>query len=80
VYSSGTINLKNPACYVFPDENQCAPGDHFSAGESAKVELFRHYKPYEFAEPLYARIANWLSFVAAILVLTCVAWRVLSRG
>ncbi len=80
VYNGGTINLKNPACYVFPDENQCAPGDHFSVDESAKVELFRHYKPYEFVEPLYARIANRLSLVALILVLTCLVWCGLSLG
>ncbi len=80
VYGGGTINLKNPVCYVFPEENQCTPGDHFSVNESAKVELFRHYKPYEFVEPLYARIANWLSLFAMILVLACLGWRGLSLG
>jgi hypothetical protein len=80
VYGSGTINLKNPACYVFPEENQCAPGDHFSAGESAKVELFRNYKPYDFAEPLYAWAANWLSLAALIFVLAALAASGFSMG
>jgi hypothetical protein len=82
IYGGGTptLNLKNPACYLFPQENQCAPGDHFSVNDTARVELFRHYQPYDFVEPLYAQIANWVSLVATIIVLICVAWSLIWNG
>lgn len=44
----GSINIKNPACYLFPMENQCAPGDHFRPDQREAARQFVAYKPYAF--------------------------------
>lgn len=33
VGADGNLNLKNPACYVYPQANQCMPGEHFKVEE-----------------------------------------------
>lgn len=45
---NGTFNIKNPACYVFPRENGCAPGDHFRVDQRAQAEAFVSYRPFPF--------------------------------
>jgi hypothetical protein len=64
--NKGYLNLKNPACYVFPVENQCRPGDHFTVAQKAQAELFARYKPFPFAIPLKQKIANIISLLAVV--------------
>jgi hypothetical protein len=67
---SGEFNLKNPSCYVFPEENRCMPGDHFDAGDSERAESFVHYHGMPFEMPLRQRLANRLSPAAVACVAT----------
>ncbi|KKU51710.1 MAG: hypothetical protein A3F26_03450 [Candidatus Ryanbacteria bacterium RIFCSPHIGHO2_12_FULL_47_12b] len=55
---NGHFNIKNPACYVFPAENNCAPGDHFREEEREKAEAFVHYKPFEFQKSSLQKSAD----------------------
>ena len=68
------LNIKNPACYLFAKENNCAPGDHFRAYEREKADAFVHYKPFEFRKSLLQKIADainavFLLFCAIVLAL-----------
>lgn len=72
--SNGDLNLKNPACYVFPTENHCQPGDHFSVEQKAQAVLFANYKPFAFAIPLKQKIANFISFISLISSLVFLAY------
>ena len=54
------LNLKNPACYVFPGANACAPGDTFLASQRTAASNFAAYRPFAFAKPWWARVADWL--------------------
>jgi hypothetical protein len=63
--SSGMLNVKNPACYVFPEANSCSPGDPFPATRIAAAEAFLNYEPFPFKQPLWARVAGWLSIFTA---------------
>ena len=60
------LNLKNPACYVFPDENACAPGDHFSTGARDDFEAFRRYQPMAFAVSTRQMWANYLTLACLL--------------
>jgi hypothetical protein len=60
------INMKNPACYVFPAENSCKPGDHFKIAELDKAVAFLAYRPFAFEQPLRQKLATWLSLIAMI--------------
>lgn len=75
----GVFNLKNPSCYVFPAENGCAPGDHFTLDQRAEMEAFAAYRPFSFGMPWYQAAATWVSVAsvcAALAVL--VAWLTLA--
>jgi hypothetical protein len=63
----GRLNLKNPACFIFPEENGCKPGDHFTTGQRNEAESFRLYKPFEYRSPAWQRMANWITAVSALL-------------
>lgn len=65
VDAAGNLNLKNPACYVFPGENQCAPGALFSAAAESYATALTNYLAYGFAMPLRQQVAGWVN-VAAI--------------
>ena len=80
----GILNVKNPACYVFPVENHCAPGDHFPASRRADAAAFLRYRPYPFAMPVRQRVydvVSALAFAATIaLLLVGPARRLAGRG
>jgi hypothetical protein len=66
--TQGHFNLKNPACYVFPAENQCQPGSHFKVTQQAQAEAFAHYQPYIFAISEAQKVANLITELALLLV------------
>ena len=58
---NGVFNMKHPACYVFPAENACTPGDNFAADDRANLLAFIGYRPIQFEVSRWQRIANALS-------------------
>jgi len=66
--TNGHFNIKNPACYVFPRENHCRPGDHFSVDEREKVERFIHYLPWEFERSTRQHFADGVTKITLVLV------------
>jgi len=70
----GYLNIKNPACYVFPKANHCRPGDHFTVAEKDKALAFTHYRPYAFDMPLLQRAANGVTVVSLILAGGLLVW------
>lgn len=64
----GFLNLKNPACYVFPEENGCRPGDRFRADQVEQARRFVSYRPFEFAVSRRQEWANRISIASLWLV------------
>ncbi|MES2510830.1 MAG: hypothetical protein V4625_12935 [Pseudomonadota bacterium] len=64
----GYLNLKNPACYVYPEENNCKPGDLFRADQKAEAAQFVNYKPFAFNISKKQEWANMVTFSALFLV------------
>lgn len=62
----GHYNIKNPACYVYPEENSCKPGSHFSVEERDKAVAFASHKPFEFKIPSHQAWLNVLSAFVSI--------------
>ncbi len=60
---NGTFNIKNPACYVYGDSNNCQPGDHFQLSQQNQAAAFASYQSFEFKLPVWQRIANGVSLV-----------------
>ena len=66
--ADGNLNLKNPACYVYPAENNCQPGDHFKASQrDAMLALVRYDDPGLAVSPA-RQAANWLGVLTLILL------------
>jgi len=69
----GYFNIKNPVCYIFPDENDCMPGDHFTIHQKKEVIAFANYQPFSFKIPLMQKIANWVSILSLLFVVSFLA-------
>lgn len=63
----GYLNIKNPACYLYPAENQCSRGDHFRIAQSDYAAHFLTNQPFPWHRPFYQQAADLLS----VLTLLC---------
>lgn len=65
------LNIHNPACLIFPEENNCHPWDSFSVHQIGDLQNFTAYRPYAFEKSKRQHFADWmnLAFIAAIAAL-----------
>jgi hypothetical protein len=61
----GVLNMKNPSCYVFPEENHCLPGGHFTIYQKEIAEKFRNYLAFTFYTPYSQEVANFITLLTA---------------
>jgi hypothetical protein len=73
----GLLNIKNPACYLYPRENSCAPGEHFPAARRADAERFLGYEPFPFERSRVQKICDGITLAALLLVACLLAGRLL---
>jgi hypothetical protein len=66
--TDGLLNIKNPACYLYPEQNNCAPGDHFTVTQHEAAQSFANYKPYSFSFSPGQKIANCVTLVTLVLL------------
>ena len=64
----GHFNLKNPACYVFPEENACSAGDHFTVAQRANMEAFANYRPFSFEKSSRQIAADWATKATLLMI------------
>lgn len=69
----GTLNLKNPACYQFPEANACVPGDHFRREQREAAARFLRYQPFAFQRPAWQSFADAVTLTALLLTLAALA-------
>jgi hypothetical protein len=69
----GTLNLKNPACYQFPRENGCAPGDHFRITQREEAARFLRYESFSFRRSSRQQAADWVTLAALLLTFAALA-------
>jgi len=77
------INLKNPACYLFPAENGCRPGQHFTIDQVEDAVAFLTYRPFAFVQSARQEQAAWLSLLSlasmGAALLAAAVWALLAR-
>ena len=66
--NDGLLNIKNPACYLYPEQNNCAPGDHFTVAQREAAQAFASYKPYPFSFSPEQKIANRVTQITLVLL------------
>ena len=69
---NGKLNLFNPSCFLFPEENNCLPGDTFKISDKKKLIKFANYEKFEFKQNKFQIVSNYISiftFVGCLLYL-----------
>jgi len=61
------LNVKNPACYLFPRENSCRAGDHFRTDQLEAAQHFLRYEPFAFQISSVQRIADFVTYCSVLL-------------
>ncbi|ABW67270.1 hypothetical protein [Desulfosudis oleivorans] len=75
---NGYLNIKNPACFVFPEANGCRPGDHFRVDQIEDAYAFTRYQPFPFKVSFLQRVANGITggaVAVVFLVFGMVCWQ-----
>lgn len=62
--TAGVLNVKNPACYVYPKENLCVPGDHFAVSQKEDAIKFLSYEPFDFNKSGVQKVADAVTALA----------------
>ncbi len=75
-----TLNIKNPACYVFPAANGCKPGDAFTVSQIDQATKFADYKPFSWRKPGWAYAADWAGYILWPLTVMTLLGTVLLRA
>lgn len=76
------LNLKNPACLIWPDANQCGGlGDEWKTTQSAQAAAFAARHPIDFSVDNRQMIANWATKITLLLSVVFAAfWIFGDRG
>lgn len=76
--TDGRLNFKNPACYTYPEANQCEPGDHFREDEMPSLKALLAYQAFPFEFSSAQKWANGITLASlgiSLLLLLGVAYR-----
>jgi hypothetical protein len=75
----GDLNVKNPICFLYPEENHCRPGAHYPETRLAEAEAFLSYQAMEWKMPASQRIANAINLLALVVVPLLLGWTLRRR-
>ncbi len=62
------LNIKNPACYVYPAQNHCRPGDHFTTLQVEEAKRFARRAPFAFEVSGLQSLANAVNALALLAI------------
>ena len=65
--SENEFTFFKPSCFLFPDENNCLPGDIFEIDEFEKMINFLNYEKIEFKQNKIQIISNYISLFSFII-------------
>ena len=65
----GHFMFFNPSCFLFPEENNCKPGDTFTILDKEKLIKFSNYEKFEFKQNKFQIITNYISIFSFIICL-----------
>lgn len=62
------FNFFNPACVLFPKENNCGDLPFFKISQKKELEKFLNYEKYDFKLSLLQNIYNYISLISFIII------------
>jgi hypothetical protein len=76
--TSEGFNMKDPACFIFPNQNACTVGAHFATDRRADLERFANYQRFNFNKSQRQVYSEYLSMIALLITLAGLAFALLS--
>ncbi len=76
--SGDHFNVFNPACFLYPGENYCKPGDRISTMRREEAVAFLGYQPISWKAPPAQTLANGINLAALVVVpglLAALLWK-----
>lgn len=74
------LNIRNPACILYPKENNCKLWDNFSTQEKSKAAAFVNYKPFDFKRSRMQQVADWITQLSLIVIIVLlISWSSLHK-
>jgi hypothetical protein len=72
----GQYNMKNPVCYLYPEENNCNSNAQFTVEQRESLSQFARYQPWNFIMPWYQHLSNRISLLTLVvcLLVSCVGF------
>lgn len=71
---NNTLNIRNPACILYPKENECSLWDNFKSTQLAEATAFINYKPFSFQKSKMQKIADLISTASIWLIISYYAF------
>jgi hypothetical protein len=66
---NGKYDMFNPACFIFPKENNCFPGEKLNTNQKDNFEKLINYKPVKFNISRVQKIANNINLFSIIVLI-----------
>ena len=66
---NGNLMFFNPSCFLYPEENDCQPGDTFKISEKEKLIQFTNYNKFEFKLSKVQIFSNYVSLITFVMIL-----------
>lgn len=67
--SKENFNFLNPSCFLFPNENECKPGDLFRKDQENNLFNFLKYKKIIFKKNIVQNISDYISLITFLILL-----------
>ncbi len=64
--ADGTYNMRNPACLLYPEANDCRPGDNIRESDGANMMAFISGEPVSWKQPFWQHVANVTGVLALL--------------
>ena len=77
---NGYFNFMNPACYQYPEENHCAPGERIRESDADNLYRFTHGEPVTWRISRLQELADLLSGLAFIAMALIALYMRVARG
>ena len=63
------LNFLNPTCFLFPNENDCKPGELFNQDQALNLSNFLSYKKIIFKKNIIQNISDYVSLISFLSLL-----------
>ena len=63
------FNFFNPSCFLFPNENNCLPGDLFSKSQEKNLKNFLNYEKIDFKKNKIQNVLDYISLFSFLILI-----------